>query len=392
MQFIPQEMVDSSFTVMKKSKGTGKHTPQNLKMLTDQAFAECDTPGVRDFLARVVKLQSVFRMLLARKQYFVLLGLEKVRHEAANEIISTEKEYVSNVKKMSQAFLETLRHAMGGSPGSPKEDSLLTSISARFDGILTSSKLLVCQLTIRLTCPPLYPVLKFGDLFAEVVPEVQKSFVQFIHAMQDVGRFMYQDSQKWVTNPQCVSLVSIPVHHIRRYIVIVEDIMKVTWVHHPDYDALAEAAELLTAAEQNMCAVVAAIAPGLELSADPGSPIAFGSPSASMPMTPTSMVRDCHRQKEKRSSSAMESSVGEDLCVIDICSDEDEEEQQNMVEVPLSSAQAQAHAAPPHKQNPRKEKKQKSKVSLKSILIVSSVSLVVLLLCGLGGMLALLLL
>ncbi|KYQ90426.1 RhoGEF domain-containing protein [Tieghemostelium lacteum] len=204
--------------------------------LTDDAQID------REELKKIIRVQSVARGFLARKQYKRIRN----RRGVALEILKTEESYVANLRVLLQDYLIPLKAESNNHP------SLIDNVKTLYNNIeviLNMNNMLLMKLKERMSKPWHYQQL-YGDIFFKM-SDLLKCYIAYVNlynrtlnTLNDFTKITALNeiiSSTFIkTRQQLRDLVIIPVQRIPRYVLLLEELVKVTENSHPDHILLVQ--------------------------------------------------------------------------------------------------------------------------------------------------------
>jgi len=196
----------------------------------------------REEIKKITKCQSLVRGFLARKQYRRV----KNRRDVALEILRTEESYVHSLTILFTEYLIPLK-TESANHQSINPDNVKT-LNNNIEVILNMNRMLLKKLTERMATPWHYQQL-FGDIFFKM-SDLLKCYIAYVNhynrTLQTINDFTkisplneFIQSTFMRTHHQLRDLIIIPVQRIPRYVLLLEEMVKVTEASHPDRQQLA---------------------------------------------------------------------------------------------------------------------------------------------------------
>mmetsp|Transcript_8088 Transcript_8088/g.34037 ORF Transcript_8088/g.34037 Transcript_8088/m.34037 type:complete len:491 (-) Transcript_8088:82-1554(-) len=198
-------------------------------------------------LDQVVAAQAILRTYRARKLYAQLLRNEEQRYQVARELLTTERTYAEGLADLQRGFLEPLTALESILPE-------LSKLTAEVQVIRSYSSVVLAALESRLEEWTF--TAQLGDLFLQVA-DFMKAYTQYIQTYNKLRRSLTTNRQSTqlsglldacaasVGNKTIGSFLIMPVQRLPRYEMLLKDILKHTWVDHPDYEDLQQAVGII---------------------------------------------------------------------------------------------------------------------------------------------------
>ncbi|KAK5582756.1 hypothetical protein RB653_004342 [Dictyostelium firmibasis] len=211
-----------------------------------QSSSSCslvDEAHDREEIKKIIKSQSLVRGYLVRKQYKRI----KNRREVAQEILKTEETYVNSLTVLFNEYLVPLKNESAGI-SSISADNVKT-LNNNINVILNMNNMLLKKLRERMSTPWHYRQL-FGDIFFKM-SDLLKCYIAYVNhynrALSTVNDFTKHTGLNEMinatfvrTHQQLRDLIIIPVQRIPRYVLLLEEMCKVTETSHPDHQQLSQ--------------------------------------------------------------------------------------------------------------------------------------------------------
>ncbi|EFA75689.1 RhoGEF domain-containing protein [Heterostelium album PN500] len=197
----------------------------------------------REDLKKIIKAQSVVRAFLARRSYKRL----KNRRDVALEILHTEKTYINSLQILAHEYLVPLRKM---SEGLNVNIDNIKTLYNNIEVILNINNSLLTRIHERVTSKPWHCHTLFGDIFFKM-SDLLKCYIAYVNhynrSLNTVNEFTkhstlyeFMNATFQRTNQQLRDLIIIPVQRIPRYVLLLEEMVKVTEQSHPDRTQLVQ--------------------------------------------------------------------------------------------------------------------------------------------------------
>eukprot|EP01103_Thecamoeba_quadrilineata_P016777 TRINITY_DN5713_c0_g1_i1.p1 TRINITY_DN5713_c0_g1~~TRINITY_DN5713_c0_g1_i1.p1 ORF type:complete len:545 (+),score=83.61 TRINITY_DN5713_c0_g1_i1:36-1670(+) len=203
-----------------------------------------------DQTSQLILVQALGRGFLQRKCYNILKAMQSKRNKIVQEVLTSERTYVTNLRILSTVFLEPLMQTE-----LVKEDKLKALFKA-ITVIMGYSKALLTDLAERVTKWTVNT--KLGDIFLKMVVFF-KTYTHYINnykeALETIERLSsskaFLDWNNSLDKEVCGGLtfsayLIMPIQRIPRYRLLLDDLVKNTWDFHIDYNDLRKALTLTT--------------------------------------------------------------------------------------------------------------------------------------------------
>eukprot|EP01133_Synstelium_polycarpum_P014561 gene14561-17208_t len=190
----------------------------------------------REDIRKITKVQAIVRGHLARRAYKRV----KNRRDVALEMLNTEKTYIHNLQILLHEYLLPLRKMSESSSLNADNMKMLYN---NIEVILNINNTLLKRLQERMSVPWHFNT-PFGDIFFKM-SDLLKCYIAYVNhysrslnAINDftkhsvLNEFIMSTSQR--TGLQLRDLIIIPVQRIPRYVLLLEEMVKVTDASHPD--------------------------------------------------------------------------------------------------------------------------------------------------------------
>ncbi|EGG20674.1 RhoGEF domain-containing protein [Cavenderia fasciculata] len=222
--------------------GTIDSSAASTMTLSSSSCSLADDAQVdRDDLKKIIKVQSLARAFLARKAYRRI----KTRRGVAQEMLNSEKTYIHNLHILLHDYLVPLRKMCEGNSAINPDN--VKSLYNNIEVILNINNSLLKRVQERMSTPWHYEQL-FGDIFFKMC-DLLKCYIAYVNlynrsltTVNEFGKtstfadFLNSTFQR--TNQQLRDLIIIPVQRIPRYVLLLEEMVKVTPASHPDHSQL----------------------------------------------------------------------------------------------------------------------------------------------------------
>ncbi|GAM27886.1 hypothetical protein SAMD00019534_110620, partial [Acytostelium subglobosum LB1] len=193
----------------------------------------------REDQRKVVKVQAVVRGYLARRQYKRI----KNRRDVAMELLTTERSYINSLQILAQEYLTPLRKMSEQLNITTNVDNL-KSLSDNIAVITNINTSLLNLFKQRIESKPWHCHTLFGDIFFKL-SDLLRCYISYVNqynrSLNSVNEFMkhsalsdYITATTLRTNQRLNDLIIIPVQRIPRYVLLLEQMAKVTEASHPD--------------------------------------------------------------------------------------------------------------------------------------------------------------
>ncbi|KAN0012073.1 hypothetical protein ACTFIU_000295 [Dictyostelium citrinum] len=222
---------------------TGGIDPHGTLTQSSSSCSLVDEAHDREEIKKIIKSQALVRGYLIRKQYKRI----KNRREVAQEILKTEETYVNSLTVLFNEYLVPLKNESAGI-SSISADNVKT-LNNNINVILNMNNMLLMKLRERMSTPWHYRQL-FGDIFFKM-SDLLKCYIAYVNhynrALSTVNDFTKHSGLNEMinatflrTHQQLRDLIIIPVQRIPRYVLLLEEMCKVTETSHPDHQQLSQ--------------------------------------------------------------------------------------------------------------------------------------------------------
>ncbi|PRP84844.1 RhoGEF domain-containing protein [Planoprotostelium fungivorum] len=220
------------------------------KALTEEFLAQIQDVDP----AKVVRIQSVLRMCRARIAFKVMLKQKQRRIHIIEEILKTEESYVTFLNLVVEQFQKPLR----------SEPDLMTEeahrlIFSNIEMIQKYNDVFLSQLKQRVSNFDTHTTL-FGDCFL-MIADFLKAYSAYVNYYNQgqvqllTSRHSNKSLDRWLNEKKLLpeaqnkgigDLLIMPVQRVPRYSMLLSDLVKSTWNHHPDYENLCKARDKIS--------------------------------------------------------------------------------------------------------------------------------------------------
>jgi hypothetical protein len=233
------------FNVSSQNAGGAKALEKQIDSRKNTIFME----------KRIIKVQSVWRGVLVRRNYQKRLKREFHRNKIANEILETERVYVKNLELMVTLYYLPLKEvANSTSPFISLKE--VNAIFSNIELILNVNKQLLASLEDRIALH-WSKFQKIGDIFLRLAPFL-KLYVQYVNnynvailtlsdklkSSPELSEFMTRVNDTPVIKTGLTNIQNfqiLPIQRTPRYELLLKDFVKYTDEDHPDFKSLCEA-------------------------------------------------------------------------------------------------------------------------------------------------------
>eukprot|EP01130_Rhizamoeba_saxonica_P013323 TRINITY_DN5682_c0_g1_i1.p1 TRINITY_DN5682_c0_g1~~TRINITY_DN5682_c0_g1_i1.p1 ORF type:complete len:684 (-),score=171.65 TRINITY_DN5682_c0_g1_i1:87-2138(-) len=200
----------------------------------------------------ILILQAAFRGKIQRLKYEKMLKFASYRQRVANELLDTERHYVSQLDLFVKLFLLPLREdaTKNEKPMLSAED--IKTIFSSIQVIVGFNKVLLSDMEEAIMNWNIN--IRIGAIFKKM-SQYMRVYTEYItnynHALSTMGKLRSKSKKldgtlQEIESMPCFnglkfsSLLIMPVQRVPRYNMLLIDILKHTWKEHPDYDDLEE--------------------------------------------------------------------------------------------------------------------------------------------------------
>lgn len=203
-----------------------------------------------------IRIQTWWRVILAKKRLKRIMKARKVRDQVARELLSTEKNYVESLEVVVERFL----HPLLADPRFDKKK--IRAIFSEIEMIKNFNKTTVlAELQARMaTYDPAKTIL--GDVFDSLTVFLRASYTSYVNNFDNgamVLKSMLASDPEFAkaikemeSKPECKGLtlsafLIMPIQRLPRYKLLMEELVKSTPDDHVDFKALKKALENVAA-------------------------------------------------------------------------------------------------------------------------------------------------
>lgn len=203
-----------------------------------------------------VKIQARWKASHEKRKFQVMRKMNLYRTQVAQEILSTEENYVKTLREVVEHFVRPLKEAVARGKPIISNDEIKT-IFSHIQIILGYNDALLEDL--RKKTSSWHPYQMIGDVFLKMAA-FMRVYTDYVRNFND-ALAMIQECKKSpeflafcndtypkmsVVQADLSSYLITPVQRIPRYQLLVRDLLKHTWKEHSDYDNLEQALQQIT--------------------------------------------------------------------------------------------------------------------------------------------------
>ncbi|GAM20425.1 hypothetical protein SAMD00019534_036000, partial [Acytostelium subglobosum LB1] len=220
-----------------------RHSVSSItQSLSSSSLTELMATATKEDVIRITRVQAMVRGYLARRHF----KRAKNRRDVALEILHTEHTYLQSLEVLSKQYLVPLRE---------KSETLglnVDNIKTLYNNIQVITNInnsLLIKLRERIEARPWHVETQFGDIFFKMC-DLLKCYIAYVNqynrSLNSINEFAkypalseYMAATFQRTNQQLRDLIIIPVQRIPRYVLLLEEMVRVTELTHPDRAQLA---------------------------------------------------------------------------------------------------------------------------------------------------------
>jgi len=199
-------------------------------------------------------IQSAWRMNSRRTWFLTLVKEARYRKRVQQELLSTERTYVSGLNTLVNVFINPLTNS--GILAGPQIVTLFSNVQS----LVKLHTYLVGELETRLAEGRYFDYTTIGDIFAFVLQQF-KLYTEYINNYDNAVKLLIKLKasnskfkaylEKSHTMPELNSLplegfLIMPVQRLPRIEMLLKDLLRHTWDEHPDHQAISDAFQAIS--------------------------------------------------------------------------------------------------------------------------------------------------